>query len=78
MRSLLARREAPKVCRLLASISWTAGADPRAAPHAPGVRGRNVTFAGIPDENQRADVIAYLRTLADQPAPLTEGTAAGK
>ena len=27
-------------------------------------------FAGIPKDSERADVIAYLRTLADKPVPL--------
>jgi cytochrome c len=27
-------------------------------------------FAGIPKDSERADVIAYLRTLADSPVPL--------
>ena len=35
--------------------------------YAPGTR---MTFAGIPSAQQRADVIAYLRTLSDNPAPL--------
>jgi cytochrome c len=29
-----------------------------------------MTFAGIERARQRADVIAYLRTLSDNPAPL--------
>ncbi len=39
--------------------------NPRAA-----VPGTAMTFAGLSRESQRADVIAYLRTLADSPAPL--------
>jgi cytochrome c len=35
--------------------------------YAPGTR---MTFAGIPSDKQRADVIAYLRSLADNPEPL--------
>lgn len=35
--------------------------------YAPGTR---MTFAGIPNDKQRADVIAYLRTLSDNPVPL--------
>jgi cytochrome c len=34
-------------------------------------------FAGLPDPKQRADVIAYLRTLSDNPVPLPAATAAG-
>ena len=37
------------------------------AAYAPGTR---MTFAGITSAKQRADVIAYLRTLSDNPAPL--------
>jgi cytochrome c len=29
-----------------------------------------MAFAGLPKEQERADVIAYLRTMADSPAPL--------
>lgn len=35
--------------------------------YAPGTR---MTFAGITNDKQRADVIAYLRTLSDNPVPL--------
>jgi cytochrome c len=35
--------------------------------YAPGTR---MSFAGIPNDKQRADVIDYLRTLADNPMPL--------
>lgn len=38
--------------------------------YAPGTK---MTFAGLPKESDRADVIAYLRTLADSPAPLPGG-----
>lgn len=34
------------------------------------VRGTKMAFAGLPKEQERADVIAYLRTLADTPKPL--------
>jgi cytochrome c len=34
--------------------------------------GTDMTFAGLRDEKQRADVIAYLRTLSDTPLPLPE------
>jgi cytochrome c len=34
--------------------------------------GTDMTFAGLQDEKQRADVIAYLRTLSDTPLPLPE------
>jgi cytochrome c len=35
--------------------------------YAPGTR---MSFAGITNDKQRADVIAYLRTLSDNPVPL--------
>ena len=35
--------------------------------------GTKMTFAGLPKEQDRADVIAYLRTLADNPVPLPQG-----
>ncbi|HEX3651918.1 MAG TPA: cytochrome c family protein, partial [Rhizomicrobium sp.] len=34
------------------------------------IPGTAMTFAGIQRDNQRADVIAYLRTLSDNPVPL--------
>jgi cytochrome c len=34
------------------------------------VKGTKMAFAGLPKEQQRADVIAYLRTMADSPKPL--------
>jgi cytochrome c len=34
------------------------------------VPGTAMGFAGIPKDSERADVIAYLRTLSDNPAPL--------
>jgi cytochrome c len=34
------------------------------------VPGTAMGFAGIPKDSERADVIAYLRTLSDSPAPL--------
>jgi len=34
------------------------------------VPGTKMTFAGIKDDKDRADLIAYLRTLSDNPAPL--------
>jgi cytochrome c len=37
------------------------------AAYAPGTK---MTFAGVPDEKTRADVVAYLRTLAATPEPL--------
>ena len=39
-----------------------------------------MTFGGFERPGQRADVIAYLRTLSDNPPPLptTEGSAAQK
>ncbi len=39
--------------------------DPRAD-----VPGTAMTFAGLPNEKQRADVIAYLDTLSKNPVPL--------
>jgi len=41
--------------------------------YAPGTR---MTFAGIPNAQQRADVIDYLRSLADNPVPLPAPEAA--
>jgi cytochrome c len=41
--------------------------------YAPGTR---MTFAGIPSEKERANVIAYLRTLSDKPDPLPPPEAA--
>ena len=34
------------------------------------VRGTKMAFAGLVKEQDRADVIAYLRTMSDSPAPL--------
>ncbi|WP_395708487.1 c-type cytochrome [Reyranella sp.] len=34
------------------------------------VKGTKMAFAGLPKVQERADVIAYLRTMADTPAPL--------
>lgn len=34
------------------------------------IPGTNMTFAGLSRDSQRADVIAYLRTLSDNPKPL--------
>jgi cytochrome c len=34
------------------------------------VPGTKMTFAGLPKESDRADIIAYLRTLSDNPVPL--------
>ena len=42
--------------------------DPRAD-----VRGTSMSFAGLPREKQRADVIAYLNTLSKNPVPLPKG-----
>jgi cytochrome c len=38
--------------------------------YAPGTK---MSFAGLKKDEDRADVIAYLRTLAEEPAPLPEG-----
>jgi cytochrome c len=40
------------------------------------IPGTNMTFAGLTRDQQRADVIAYLRTLADNPAPLPKAAEA--
>jgi cytochrome c len=40
------------------------------------VPGTRMAFAGIPSAKQRADVIDYLRTLADNPEPLPSADAA--
>jgi cytochrome c len=40
------------------------------------IPGTAMSFAGLPRDNQRADVIAYLRTLADNPVPLPKPPAA--
>jgi cytochrome c len=40
------------------------------------VPGTAMTFAGMPNEKQRADVIAYLNTLAAKPLPLPTAQAA--
>ena len=37
------------------------------------IPGTKMTFAGIKKEQERADVVAYLRTLADTPAPFPAG-----
>jgi len=44
--------------------------DPRAY-----IPGTAMTFAGLKNDQQRADVIDYLHTLADSPAPLPQPTA---
>ena len=36
------------------------------------VKGTKMAFAGLPKEQDRADVIAYLRTMNDSPPPLPE------
>ncbi len=40
------------------------------------VPGTNMTFAGLARDGQRADVIAYLRSLADSPLPLPKAAEA--
>jgi cytochrome c len=40
------------------------------------ISGTAMTFAGISNDQQRADVIAYLRTLSDNPKPLPKAEAA--
>jgi cytochrome c len=41
------------------------------------VAGTAMTFAGIPRESERADVLVYLNSLADSPAPLPNAAEAG-
>ena len=41
------------------------------------IPGTNMTFAGISRDGQRADLIAFLRTLSDSPKPLPAVAAAG-
>jgi len=36
------------------------------------VRGTKMAFAGLPKEQERADIIAYLRTMNDNPPPLPQ------
>ena len=45
--------------------------NPRAA-----VPGTNMTFAGVPRGSERADIIAYLNSLSDKPAPLPKAAEA--
>jgi cytochrome c len=40
------------------------------------VAGTNMTFAGMPRESQRADVLVYLNSLSDNPAPLPKAAEA--
>jgi cytochrome c len=40
------------------------------------IPGTKMTFAGEPDPQKRADIIAYLRTLSDNPLPLPKAAAA--
>ena len=39
------------------------------------VQGTSMSFAGLPRDSERADVIDYLRTLADNPQPLPKAAA---
>jgi len=41
------------------------------------IPGTNMTFAGIPRGSERADVITYLNSLSDNPAPLPKAAEAG-
>ena len=41
------------------------------------VPGTNMTFAGVPRGGERADLIAYLNSLSDNPAPLPKAAEAG-
>jgi cytochrome c len=40
------------------------------------VPGTNMTFPGVPRANERADIIAYLNSLSDNPAPLPKAAEA--
>jgi len=40
------------------------------------VPGTKMTFAGVPRAKERADIIAYLNSLADNPAPLPKAAEA--
>jgi cytochrome c len=40
------------------------------------VPGTNMTFAGLPRDKERADLLAFLNTLSDNPAPLPKAAAA--
>ena len=40
------------------------------------VPGTNMTFAGVSRGSERADLIAYLNSLADNPAPLPKAAEA--
>lgn len=40
------------------------------------IKGTAMGFAGLKKDQERADIIAYLRTLSDDPKPLPEATAA--
>lgn len=40
------------------------------------IPGTKMTFSGFRNPNQRADIIAYLRTLSDNPVPLPKAAAA--
>ena len=40
------------------------------------IPGTNMTFAGIPRASERADVVAYLNSLSDNPAPLPKAAEA--
>ncbi len=54
-----------------AGETWTyAALDAFLAAPRQSVPGNKMAFNGIPDENRRANLVAYLRTLADEPAPL--------
>ena len=41
------------------------------------VPGTNMTFAGIPRANERADLLTFLNAKADNPAPLPKAADAG-
>ena len=40
------------------------------------IPGTNMTFAGVPRATERADIIAYLNSLSDNPAPLPKAAEA--
>ena len=70
---LFERHEEPRAAAGRSTISTSSSTNPQAF-----VEGTKMTFAGIARPQTRADVIAYLNTLSDNPAPLPTKAAAGK
>ena len=55
---------------------WTFDELGKCSTHPQGsIPGTKMTFGGIQNPDQRADLIAYLRTLSDNPVPLPQATA---